>query len=321
MAQQTRLESMLPYYKRWMRRFPTIKSLATSKEQDVLAVWEGLGYYGRARNLRRAADLVVEQHNGRLPSDVEGLQTLPGVGRYTAGAIASMAFSRDEPAVDGNAIRVLARVFNVKVPVANNRAANRFWALAAEHLPKGRAADYNQALMDLGASLCRPRKPDCAACPLRRHCRALALGLQEKRPVTQTAIPVPTKHFAAAVIKRRGRVLVLRRPTNGLLGGMWEFPNFQVANPSGANWALRRGLRKTFALELQPFQYLGQFKRAYSHFTAHLQVFGLNSNRGQLKFSPGLMHRWQPISKLGELPMGKLDRQVARSLRDNANET
>ncbi|HEY4718946.1 MAG TPA: A/G-specific adenine glycosylase, partial [Anaerolineales bacterium] len=318
MAQQTRLESMLPYHRRWMKRFPTIEELANSKEQDVLSLWEGLGYYSRARNLRRSAQLIMKQHNGRLPDDVGSLLALPGIGRYTAGAIASMAFAKDEPAVDGNAVRVLSRVFNVKDPVGSNRATKRFWALAAKHLPKGRAADYNQALMDLGASICRPRQPDCSACPLRRNCHSFALGVQGMRPVRQPAKSVPTKHFAAAVIQRRGRVLVLKRPVKGLLGGMWGFPNVVASNPRGAKRALRRGLRKMLDLDLPSVKKVGQFEHTYSHFNANLQVYGVDSNGRHFKIMFGHMHAWKPVSRLDELPMGKLDRQIARSLRDNA---
>lgn len=301
-----------------MKRFPTIKSLAGSSEQDVLAIWEGLGYYSRARNLRQAARVVMTRHAGRLPGDVDALLTLPGIGRYTAGAIASMAFGRDEPAVDGNAIRVLARVFNVKQPVGSSRATKRFWALASKHMPRGHAAGYNQALMDLGASICKPRQPNCSACPLRRDCRAFALGIQEKRPVRKTLTGIPRRYFAAAVIRQRGQVLVLQRPTTGLLGGMWEFPNVMVKSPQDARSALRRGLNKKLELSLPLIQKLGQYEHAYSHFSSHLQVFGTTLNGVRPKVIFNVMHRWLSLNKLDELPMGKLDRQIARSLRDNA---
>ena len=301
-----------------MKRFPTIKSLAGSSEQDVLAIWEGLGYYSRARNLRQAARVVMTRHAGRLPGDVDALLTLPGIGRYTAGAIASMAFGRDEPAVDGNAIRVLARVFNVKQPVGSSRATKRFWALASKHMPRGHAAGYNQALMDLGASICKPRQPNCSACPLRRDCRVFALGIQEKRPVRETLTGIPRRYFAAAVIRQRGQVLVLQRPTTGLLGGMWEFPNVMVKSPQDARSALRRGLYKKLELSLPLIQKLGQYEHAYSHFSSHLQVFGTTLNGVRPKVVFNAMHRWLSLNKLDELPMGKLDRQIARSLRDNA---
>jgi A/G-specific adenine glycosylase len=317
MAQQTRLETMLPYYRRWMKRFPTIRSLASSDEQDVLSIWEGLGYYSRARNLRRAVSAVVERFNGKLPQNVEDLTTLPGIGRYTAGAIASLAFDRDEPAVDGNAIRVLARVFNVKSSVGSKIATERFWSLAAEHLPKGRAADYNQALMDLGASLCKPRQPDCKPCPLVKDCKAFKLGIQEKRPVRKNARKVPVRYFAAAVINKRGKVLVFQRPVKGLLGGMWEFPNLQIKDPHEASSKLRRELKNRLKYVVKEVRKLGEYEHTYSHFDAHLQVFAANTNGHTPRLSNEVPCLWSSIDELSRLPMGKLDRQIAHSLRDN----
>jgi len=318
MAQQTRLETMLPYYMRWMERFPTIRSLANSSEQDVLAIWEGLGYYSRARNLRRAAQIVIEHHDGRLPSIVKILMALPGIGRYTAGAVTSIAFGLDEPAVDGNTIRVLARVFNIKYPVGSSQAINRFWELAAEHLPSGRAADYNQALMDLGASVCKPCQPDCLDCPLRNDCGAYALGIQEKRPIRKIGRKAPLRYFAAAVIKRRGRVLVLQRPAKGLLASMWEFPNVVIKNPRNSKSKLNREIPSLIGINLQFTKQQAQYEHAYSHFTANLQVFTTELNGARPKISRTSPYRWAMISKLGKLPMGKLDRQIAQSLRDNA---
>lgn len=320
MAQQTRIESMLPYYRRWMKRFPTIRSLAESDEQEVLSLWEGLGYYSRARNLRRAAQIVMERHNGRLPDNAAGLLALPGIGRYSAGAIASLAFAQDEPAVDGNAIRVLSRVFDVRLPVGSRRAAERFWSLAARHLPRGRAAEYNQALMDLGASLCKPKKPDCPACPLRADCRAFHLGVQEKRPVRKAGGGIPLKQFAAAVIWRRGRVLLLQRPAKGLLGGMWEFPNVMLEEHADAGSALRRGLRRKLGFAISLTRKLGQYEHTYSHFSSRLHVFGATLNGARPKRALAIPHRWMPVHRLDELPMGNLDRRISRSLRDNAGE-
>ena len=167
MLQQTWFEAVAPYFKRWMERFPTTEALARAPERDVLTAWEGLGYYARARNLRRAAQVVVDEYDGKLPHDLSALRTLPGIGRYTAGAIASIAFGLDEPALDGNIRRVLARVFNIAEPANSPRGENMLWGLARKHLPPGRAGDYNQALMDLGATICIPANPRCPICPVR----------------------------------------------------------------------------------------------------------------------------------------------------------
>jgi A/G-specific adenine glycosylase len=313
MAQQTRLETMLPYYRRWMRRFPSIGALARSSEHEVLLLWEGLGYYSRARNLRRAVQQVVREFGGRLPRTAEALRRLPGIGRYTAGAIASLAFGADEPAVDGNAIRVLARVFNVKLPAGSSAAQARFWALAALHLPPGHAAAYNQALMDLGAEICTPRRPQCAACPLRNDCRARALGIQERRPVKVKPKAVPTHHFAAAVIGQGGRVLVVQRPAAGLLGSLWEFPNVRLSGARSSTATYRRALKKDLGFALPPGQHLGDFAHQYSHFTAQLRAFHTSLNGSRPRIGSQRVFKWVPLARLKELPMGKLDRRIAEA--------
>lgn len=317
MAQQTRLETMLPYYERWMKRFPTARVLAAASEQEVLALWEGLGYYSRARNLHRAAQLVVEQHDGRLPADVAALRRLPGIGPYSAGAIASLAFGLDEAAVDGNAMRVLSRVFNVDQPVDTSSGKARIWALAREHLPTGRAADYNQALMDLGASLCAPQNPDCEKCPIRSHCAARRLGIQAKRPVRKAAREAPLRRFAAAVIRRRGRVLIRQRPARGLLAGMWEFPSVELRGRARPQAALRGALEEALGIPLELGEHMDDFQHTYSHFRAQLQVYDARVAEKGARVRADAATRWVPVPNLEDYPMGKLDRQIATRLRDD----
>ena len=224
MLQQTRVETVIPYYHKWMERFPTISSLAAAPQQGVLNLWEGLGYYSRARNLHRSAQILVAEFGGALPQDVESLRKLPGIGRYTAAAIASLAFGQDQAALDGNIRRVLSRVFDVTEPARSTDGQRRLWELAEENLPAGRAGDYNQAVMDLGATLCMPKNPECNHCPLNDICQARVLGLQEERPVSAPKTKIPHHTVTAAVIRRKGYVMIVQRPAEGLLGGMWEFP-------------------------------------------------------------------------------------------------
>jgi len=315
MAQQTRLGYMLPYYKRWMRRFPSIRSLARSEEQEVLALWEGLGYYSRARNLRRAAQAIMKEYGGRLPSTVEELRRLPGIGAYTAGAIASVAFGVDAPALDGNAVRVLARLFDVSETASSASAQKMFWGLAVQHLPSGRAADYNQALMDLGAQVCTPRQPRCAVCPIRTDCRAAALGIQEQRPVRIAGLATPQRHYAAAVVQQRGAVLLLQRPAAGLLAGMWEFPNSLLRSQRGARAVLQKEMKKGLGLAVPFEKRLGEFDHAYSHFSVRLQVFHHPLVGVRPKLNTVRKYRWLPIRQLGSLPMGRLDRRIADVLQ------
>jgi len=308
MLQQTRVETVIPYFTRWIARFPSIRQLAQASQQDVLSLWEGLGYYSRARNLHRAAQIVVEQHKGKLPRDVRALRRLPGIGRYTAGAIASIAFGLDEPLLDANVRRVLARVFALRDPADSPRGQKALWSLAAEHLPKGRSSEYNQALMDLGAMVCTSKNPRCELCPLAHLCKARELGLQEKLPILKAKKRGPHYILAAAVIKRRGRVLLAKRPTKGLLGGLWEFPNARVVGDPKRSVAA--ALRSAYGIRVRGKATLGIIKHAYTHFnvTVHAITCDLVSMVDNQRF------HWTPLAALDEYPMGKIDRQIARAL-------
>ncbi len=225
MLQQTQVVTVVPFYERWMARFPTVESLAAAELEDVLEVWAGLGYYRRARNLHRAALLVRDHHGGRMPRAAAELRTLPGVGAYTAGAIASIAYGEAEPAVDGNVRRVLSRLFDLERPTPASLER-----LARDLLDAERPGDTNQALMELGATICRPRSPDCPACPLERACLARRRGTVEERPPRSKRSPVPEVEVTAFVVVDPGeQTLLVRRPPEGLLGGLWEFPSTEGA--------------------------------------------------------------------------------------------
>jgi A/G-specific adenine glycosylase len=310
MLQQTRVEAVIPYYLRWMERFPDIAALAAASERDVLLQWEGLGYYARARNLHRAAQILMLEHDGQLPRDLQKLRALPGVGRYTAGAIASIAFGLDEAALDGNIRRVLARVFDVSEPARSPAGEKILWQLAGKHLPSGRAGDYNQAIMDLGATICVPTRPRCSICPVRGLCAARKLGIQEQRPVLLAKRTSPHRVYAAAIIVRRGRVLLAQRPSKGLLGGMWEFPNGMVGGAPAKG--LAKTIRKLYAIDVQPGGALGVLRHAYSHFTVEVHAFLCRA--GDVPKRSNL--RWASLGALDNFPMGRIDREVARKLRD-----
>jgi A/G-specific adenine glycosylase len=317
MLQQTRIETVIPYYQRWIQRFPNLPDLAQADEQAVLRAWEGLGYYSRARNLHRAARLVMQNHHGKLPADVRQLQQLPGIGRYTAGAIASIAFGIDAPALDGNIKRVLARVFNMPLPIDSPQGLKTLWQLADDHLPPGRAGDHNQALMDLGAVLCTPRKPACAMCPLKEICQAVRLGMQEQLPVKKASAAVPQIEVTAAVILQNGKVLITRRPSKGLLGGLWEFPGGKREDGESLADCLQRELREELAIETSIGEPFGEYKHAYTHFRVRLFAFHCTITQGE----PQLLHasqlQWAALQDLGSFPMGKIDRQIARRLADS----
>jgi A/G-specific adenine glycosylase len=278
MLQQTRVETVIPYFERWMRLFPSPRALAEASEQDVLNAWEGLGYYSRARNLHKAAKIITEKYNGELPRDLDELRQLPGIGRYTLGAIASIAFDMNIPALDGNIKRVYARVFDIDESVDSPKGDKILWELAEKQLPKTQAGDYNQALMDLGATICVPKNPRCLICPLMKICKARQHGTQNERPVKLPKKDVPHHVHAAALIVNEGRVLLAKRPSEGLLGGMWEFPNGRVtgdplegladALKTGYNLRLRKNRRS-----IHKEQSLGVVQHGYSHFSVSVYVY------------------------------------------------
>jgi A/G-specific adenine glycosylase len=316
MLQQTRVEAVIPYFAKWMRLFPTVQSLANASERDVLNAWEGLGYYSRARNLHKAAKIVVDQYNGDIPRDLDQLRKLPGIGRYTLGAIASIAFGMNIAALDGNIKRVYARIFDLDVPVDSPKGEKILWELADKNLPKGHAGDYNQALMDLGATICVPKNPRCLICPVMKICRARQRGTQNQRPVKTPKKDVPHYVHAAAVVIQRRRVLLSQRPSEGLLGGMWEFPNGRVQGDPAAE--LPKVLRRAYDIRLKvergpstgKKEPLAIVEHGYSHFSVTVHAF--LSELISLPEETNL--RWVSLNKLDEYPMGRIDRQIARMI-------
>lgn len=314
MLQQTRVDTVIPYFQRWMARFPNVTALAEAPLDEVLRLWEGLGYYSRARNLHRAAQVVTAQYGGQLPAERAALEKLPGIGRYTAGAIASMAFGQDEAALDGNIRRVLARLFDVALPARSPAGEARLWELARQVLPPGEAGDFNQALMDLGSSICTPRSPACLVCPLTSLCRARQLGVQELRPVLEARSAVPHLTVTAAVLRRDSQVLIAQRPPQGLLGGMWEFPGGKLEPGESLPEGLRREIREELAAEIEVGEELGVFEHAYTHFRVTLHAFFCRLSAGEPTALEASQIRWVTVDELAAFPMGKIDRQISRRL-------
>ncbi len=315
MLQQTRAETVGAYFERFMERFPDVQALAAAQVGEVLKVWEGLGYYSRARNLHRAARIVVRDLRGRAPETLEGLRALPGIGRYTAGAVASIAFGLNEPVVDGNVERVLARVFALRTPLKEARTQKRLWSLARRLIPDGRASEFNQALMDLGATVCTPRKPRCDVCPLAGACRARAKGDPETLPRRTPKRPVPEVEAVVGVVLRGGRLLLGRRPVEGLLGGLWELPGGKIEPGETHAEALRRELREEIGIEVRTGEHLCTVRHAYSHFRVVLHAYFARHLRGRARAIGCDEVRRVPLDHVGELPLPRATHRILVHLR------
>jgi len=310
MLQQTTVTAVIPYYQRFLAVFPEVAALASAPPERVIELWAGLGYYSRARNLQRTAQMVVGEHRGRFPATVEVLETLPGIGRSTAGAIVAIAFDRPAPILDGNVRRVLVRLFALAGDPRNARAEKQLWAWAEALTSRDRPHDYAQAIMDLGATVCTPRDPACPACPLASLCQARRQGLEMLLPAARTRQPVPVRRQVALFIERGGCYLVRPRPAEGFLGGLWEFPVVDLCTgelPLAAAGRLAAelglvGRRKE----------IGRLKHAYSHFTLELELVRMSVGVND-RVADGIWH-WQTPEQLAATPLHGAHRKALERL-------
>lgn len=346
MLQQTRVETALPYYRRFLERFPTVERLAAATEAEVLRAWQGLGYYGRARYLWRAARAIVQRHGGRVPAEREALLALPGIGEYTAGAVLSIAFDQPVAAVDGNAERVLARLFGIDEDLSRASGRRAIRERAARLVAGPRPGDVNQAVMELGATVCTPREPACGTCPVAPLCAARAAGRQHELPVRSRRAAVREQHFAVAWCLVDGRLALVRRPSRGLLAGLWALPYVERAPAEPWPEASRRlasALARVLGRPVRVDGCVARTRWEFSHRRWHLRVYaarpgGADGGEGAVPSPPafpvagtagvvpagvvaegpgdwtaaeaGTEMRWVALERLGELPMSSLDRQI-----------
>ncbi len=314
MLQQTQVETVKPYYERFLTAYPTVSDLAAAPLDDVLKLWEGLGYYSRARNLHRAAQAVAAQ-GGDFPRTVDGLLALPGIGRYTAGAIASIAFGVRAPVLDGNVIRVYARLLDLPDDVTQTATQAKLWDQAEAWLPDQRAGDYNQALMDLGRLVCKPKKPLCGQCPIRDHCLAYQRGTQDERPVKKAKAPTPHYDVTAGMIwNERGELLIAQRPLDGLLGGLWEFPGGKQEDGETLPDCLQRELREELAIEVEVGELFTRVEHGFTHFRITLHAFTCRYVSGEPQALGVRDWKWVLPDELSRYSFGKADRQVIDAL-------
>lgn len=315
MLQQTRVDQAGPYYLRWLEKFPDVQALAAAEDAEVLKAWEGLGYYARARNLLAAARKVVREYDGNIPSDPEELLKLPGVGRYTAGAIASIAFDLDEPVLDGNVTRVLCRVFAIREDPRSSATQEILWKLARDLIPRGKASVFNQAVMDLGATICTPRKPSCQACPLSPWCQAFAQNLQAELPLRAEKKKIPHYDIAVAVIVKGDKVLIDQRLPEGLLGGLWEFPGGKMEPGETAEAAALREAKEEVAMDVSVEAPLATVRHAYSHFRVTLHAFRCRPVGGRARAVHCQAVKWVALGELDSYAFPKANHPILAALR------
>lgn len=317
MLQQTRVDQATPYFERFTAAFPTLPDLAAADLDEVLLLWEGLGYYSRARNLHQAAREVAVTYDGRVPEDEASFRRLPGVGAYTAAAVLSLAFDAPLAALDGNVIRVLTRVFAVADDAGRAAVRNRLQHLATALLDRRQPGRFNEAVMELGATVCTPRQPLCGECPLASVCAARRQGEQERFPVIAKKAPVPHHDIAAAVITDpAGRILIQQRPVDAMLGGLWEFPGGKVKAGETPAEACVREVHEELGIEVETGAPLAMIRHAYSHFRITLHAFAASRVSGEPRHHAGEAVAWVAPADLGGYAFPRANRRLIAILEE-----
>lgn len=302
MLQQTQVKTVKPYYRRFINRFPDVFSLARADLQTVLKEWEGLGYYSRARNMYKAAGIIAAG-GGRFPDSWEGLRQLPGIGDYIASALLSIAFGKPYAVVDGNVKRVLARLFMLSWPVNKATSHCVFQDVADQLLDRQQPGDHNQAMMEMGAMVCTPRKPRCGYCPISNHCRALASHEVQSYPHRIQRAPLPERHVVAGVVKKKGRWLFIQRDEEGLLGGLWEFPGGAVHGDADPARICKRRIKETVNLDVDVDAHMTTVRHTYTHFKLRMDVYLCRWIAGRVHLKGPAGFRWMVPSRVFDLPL------------------
>jgi A/G-specific adenine glycosylase len=316
MLQQTQVATVLPYYARFLTRFPTIEALAQAPIDDVLKSWEGLGYYARARNLHKAAQKMMTDHGGRFPETFEAVHDLPGIGQSTAGAILTFAFHNPHPILDGNVKRVLSRLYGVDKPVQDTAATTLLWEKSRNLLPAEAqdAYDFNQAVMELGATLCTPKKPSCPRCPWLEECVAKREGREHEIPIKVAAKATPHYTIGVGVIWHEGRVLIALRPAEGLLGGLWEFPGGKCNEKESLKDCVKREIAEEIGIEITVGHKIETVKHAYSHFKITLHAFECQYVSGTPEPRSSQAIKWVTLEEIDQYAFPKANKRVLEAL-------
>ncbi|HMP72013.1 MAG TPA: A/G-specific adenine glycosylase [Kiritimatiellia bacterium] len=318
MLQQTRVDTVIPYFQRFMARFPTVAALAAAPRDEVMKAWEGLGYYRRVIRAHEMAKHIVDERKGRFPRSRDEWLKLDGVGPYTAAAVASLAFGEDVAVVDGNVIRVLSRWFGIDEPVGKAKTRRRFDELAHALLPRGSSAAYNEAMMELGATVCTPRNPACGSCPMRPVCFAAKTGQPESFPVVAPASALPHKHVGAGVIvDQRGRILIARRNEKAMLGGLWEFPGGGVEEGETLPQCIARELAEELGLSVRVGPHLITVRHTFSHFRMDLHAYWVRIDSGRPKAIGCAGFAWVTPDTISTYALPRADQKILEALQGN----
>ncbi|MEC7640525.1 MAG: A/G-specific adenine glycosylase [Nitrospinota bacterium] len=316
MLQQTQVKTVIPYFQRWAKSFPSVNALARASEAQVLKLWEGMGYYSRARNLQKAAKIVNEEYGGKVPNTFESISKLPGIGRYTTGAILSIAYDQAVPVLDGNVKRVLARLFCLRENGASSASQGRLLKTAETLLPKKNAGDFNQALMELGATVCTNKNPSCHLCPVKNLCRAQIENRQQAFPPKKAAIPAKKIEVSAAVIRRGGKVFIQQRPHNRLMGGLWEFPGGKRKKNETPDDCLRREIREELGVDIHVGKKMLALKHNYTQFRVTLHVYQCSLPVGRIQANCCEQWKWVRPEELSSYPFPAANAKIVRYLID-----
>lgn len=311
MLQQTKVETVIPYFQRFIKQFPTLVHLAEADEESVLKAWEGLGYYSRARNLHHAVREVKEKYGGVVPDTEEEISKLKGVGSYTAGAILSIAYGKPVPAVDGNVMRVLSRILLIEDDITKAKTKRLFEQIVRKLIPENAASSFNQALMELGALVCTPKSPGCLLCPVMDHCRAFHEGMQTELPVKAKQKPPKQVHIAVAVLENEyNEFLIVKRPEHGLLANLWEFPNCET-NRSNKEEALIQHLQSKWNAEIKMDKHVFSFSHTFSHLQWKMDVF-YGKPTGEIEMNDDM--KWVDLDEMKTYPFSVAHQKIIKEL-------